>query len=32
MDTSVGVREILQVLWRKVEKRFRSYLRGKKRR
>ena len=32
MDTSVGVREMLQVLWRKVEKRFRSYLRGKKRR
>ena len=32
MDTSVGGREMLQVLWRKVEKRFRSYLRGKKRR
>jgi len=31
-DTSVGVRSMLQVLWGKVEKRFRSYLRGKKRR
>ena len=32
MDTSVGVREMLQVLWRKVEKRYRNYLGGKKRR
>ena len=31
-DTSKGVREILQVLWNKVENRFRKYLRGKKRR
>ena len=31
-DTSVGVRSMLQVLWRKVEKRFRKYLGGKKRR
>ena len=31
-DTSKGVREMLQVLWSKVEKRFRKYLRGKKRR
>lgn len=30
-DTSKGVREMLQVLWGKVEKRFRSYLGGKKR-
>ena len=31
-DTSKGVREMLQVLWNKVENRFRKYLRGKKRR
>ena len=31
-DTSKGVREMLQVLWSKVEKRFRKYLGGKKRR
>ena len=31
-DTSVGVRSMLQVLWSKVEKRFRKYLGGKKRR
>ena len=31
-DTSLGVREMLRVLWNKVEKRFRSYLGGKKRR
>ena len=31
-DTSKGVREMLQVLWNKVEKRFRKYLGGKKRR
>ena len=31
-DTSVGVRSMLQVLWSKVEKRFRQYLGGKKRR
>ncbi len=31
-DTSTGVREMLQVLWNKVEKRFRKYLGGKKRR
>jgi len=31
-DTSKGVREMLHVLWGKVEKRFRSYLGGKKRR
>ena len=31
-DTSVGVRSMLQVLWNKVEKRFRKYLGGKKRR
>ena len=31
-DTSSGVRSMLQVLWRKVEKRFRKYLGGKKRR
>ena len=31
-DTSLGVRDMLQVLWNKVDKRFRSYLRGKKRR
>ena len=31
-DTSMGVREMLQVLWNKVEKRFRKYLGGKKRR
>ena len=30
-DTSKGVREMLQVLWSKVEKRFRKYLGGKKR-
>ena len=32
VDTSVGVRSKLQVLWGKVEKRFRQYLGGKKRR
>jgi len=31
-DTSMGVRDMLGVLWTKVEKRFRSYLDGKKRR
>jgi|TARA_B100000287_G_scaffold338862_1_gene324951 hypothetical protein len=31
-DTSKGVREMLQVLWNKVENRFRKYLGGKKRR
>ena len=31
-DTSSGVRSMLQVLWNKVEKRFRKYLGGKKRR
>ena len=31
-DTSKGVREMLQVLWNKVENRFRKYLSGKKRR
>ena len=31
-DTSMGVREMLGVLWTKVDKRFRSYLGGKKRR
>ena len=31
-DTSVGVRDMLGVLWTKVDKRFRSYLGGKKRR
>ena len=31
-DTSTGVRDMLIVLWSKVDKRFRSYLRGKKRR
>ena len=31
-DTSHGVREMLNVLWSKVEKRFRKYLGGKKRR
>ena len=31
-DTSMGVRDMLQVLWNKVEKRFRKYLGGKKRR
>ena len=31
-DTSVGVRDMIGVLWTKVDKRFRSYLRGKKRR
>ena len=30
-DTSKGVREMLQVLWSKVEKRFRKYLGGRKR-
>ena len=30
-DTSHGVRDMLEVLWSKVEKRFRKYLRGKKR-
>lgn len=29
-DTSKGVREMLQVLWSKVEKRFRKYLGGRK--
>ena len=32
VDTSVVVRSMLQVLWGKVEKRFRQYLGGKKRR
>jgi len=31
-DTSVGVRDMLIVLWSKVDKRFRKYLGGKKRR
>ena len=31
-DTSVGVRDMLGVLWTKVDKRFRSYLGGKRRR
>jgi hypothetical protein len=31
-DTSAGVPEMLNVLWSKVEKRFRKYLSGKKRR
>ena len=31
-DVSVGVPEMLRVLWAKVEKRFRKYLGGKKRR
>ena len=31
-DTSKGIRDMLIVLWSKVDKRFRSYLRGKKRR
>ena len=31
VDTSHGVSEMLKVLWSKVEKRFRKYLRGKKR-
>ena len=31
-DTSAGVAEMLNVLWSKVEKRFRKYLGGKKRR
>jgi hypothetical protein len=31
-DTSMGVRDMIRVLWNKVEKRFRSYLGGKKRR
>ena len=31
-DTSMGVRDMLGVLWTKVDKRFRSYLGGKKRR
>ena len=30
-DTSVGVRDMLIVLWSKVDKRFRKYLGGKKR-
>ena len=29
-DTSSGVRDMLQVLWNKVEKRFRKYLGGRK--
>ena len=29
-DTSSGVRDMLQVLWNKVEKRFRNYLGGRK--
>jgi hypothetical protein len=32
IDTSTGVRDMLEVLWMKVEKRFRKYLGGKKRR
>ena len=32
IDTSTGVRDMLNVLWSKVEKRFRKYLGGKKRR
>ena len=31
-DTSMGVRDMLGVLWTKVDKRFRSYLGGKRRR
>ena len=31
-DTSMGVADMLRVLWNKVDKRFRSYLGGKKRR
>ena len=31
VDTSVGVRDMLNVLWGKVENRFRKYLGGKKR-
>ena len=31
-ETRMGVRDMLQVLWNKVEKRFRKYLGGKKRR
>ena len=31
-DTSMGIRDMLIVLWSKIDKRFRSYLRGKKRR
>ena len=31
-NTSMGVRDMLQVLWNKVDKRFRKYLGGKKRR
>ena len=31
-DTSMGVRDMIRVLWNKVDKRFRSYLGGKKRR
>ena len=30
-DTSMGVREMLQVLWNKVDNRFRKYLGGRKR-
>ena len=30
-DTSVGVREMLSVLWNKIDNRFRKYLGGKKR-
>jgi hypothetical protein len=32
VDTSHGVGDMLRVLWSKVEKRFRKYLGGKKRR
>ena len=32
IHTSTGVGDMLKVLWSKVEKRFRKYLRGKKRR
>ena len=32
INTSHGVSEMLKVLWSKVQKRFRKYLRGKKRR
>ena len=31
-DTSMGIRDMLIVLWSKIDKRFRSYLCGKKRR
>ena len=31
-NTSMGVKDMLQVLWNKVDKRFRKYLGGKKRR